>query len=179
MSKVDWSLAPEGATHKETSCQNGFWYKFDFHNNQACFWSGKGWTNPISADAYNDGSMDTMEPRPAKPWSGPEDGLPPIGFRCEAGIPHTSGPDNEVSIIWIEGSVIAYYEIKGNAYAWFAEDDGFYPPAVLEFRAIKTPAQLAADKRETAIRELMDIAQVDCRVTAARLVDAGFKREAV
>lgn len=35
------------------------------------------------------------------------------------------------------------------------------------------------DKRETAIRELMDIAQVDCRVTAARLVDAGFKREVV
>ena len=114
-----------------------------------------------------------------KPWSGPEDGLPPVGFRCEAGIPHTSGPDNEVSIIWIEGSVIAYYEIKGSTYAWFAEDDGFYPPAALEFRAIKTPEQIAAEKRESAIRELMDIAQVDCRVTAARLVDAGFKREVV
>ena len=35
------------------------------------------------------------------------------------------------------------------------------------------------DARETAIRDVMDIAQVDCRVTAARLVDAGFKREVV
>jgi hypothetical protein len=35
------------------------------------------------------------------------------------------------------------------------------------------------DARETAIREIMDIADVDCRVTAARLVDAGFKREVV
>lgn len=105
--------------------------------------------------------------------------MPPVGFRCEAGIPHTSGPDNERSIIWIEGGVIAYHEVNGKTYAWFAEDDGFYPPAILEFRAIKTPEQIAASARETAIRELMDIAQVDCRVTAARLVDAGFKREGV
>jgi hypothetical protein len=47
------------------------------------------------------------------------------------------------------------------------------------FRAIKSNQHIESDARETAIRELMDIAQVDCRVTAARLVDAGFKREVV
>jgi len=52
-------------------------------------------------------------------------------------------------------------------------------PMICKFRAIKTPQEEAAELRETAIRELMDIAQVDCRVTAARLVDAGFKRDVV
>ena len=135
-------------------------------------------SDEISLEFDNGTISAYLEPR-AKQWSGPQDGLPPVGFRCEAGIPHTSGQDNEASIIWIEGRVIAYFEVKGNTYAWFAEDDGFYPPAVLEFRAIKTAEQLAAEQRETAIREIMDIANVDCRVTAARLVDAGFKREVV
>lgn len=164
MSKVDWSLAPEGATHKETSCPNGFWYKFDFHNNQACFWSGKGWTNPISADAYNDGSMDTMEPRPAKPWSGPEDGLPPVGSVVEYGgeqvrvIAHTDNNGHPAAV-----------SQRGETGHIIIALPKYYQPA-------RTPEQKAESARETAIRDVMDIAQVDCRVTAARLVDAGFKR---
>ncbi|MNQ75258.1 hypothetical protein D3C85_900440 [compost metagenome] len=48
-----------------------------------------------------------------------------------------------------------------------------------DFRPIKTPAQLAAEQRETSIREFMDIVGIDCRVTASKAVDAGFKREVV
>ena len=173
MSKVDWSLAPEGATHKETSCPNGFWYKFDFHNNQACFWSGKGWTNPISADAYNDGSMDTMEPRPAKPWSGPEDGLPPTGTVCELRTKRGGWGEAEIKYQGRRGICVwLWVRHDGNS----EQVEWAESPDKLEFRAIRTPAQIASEKRETAIRELMAIAQVDCRVTAARLVDAGFKR---
>lgn len=170
MSKVDWSFAPEGATHKETSCPNGFWYKFDFHNNQACFWSGKGWTNPISADAYNDGSMDTMEPRPAKPWSGPEDGLPPVGTVCEFS-------DIRVTVIThVDQHDCREDEYKKLAVAQKGNRGQIIMGPARCFKPVSTEEQQAADQRETAIRELMDIAQVDCRVTAARLVDAGFKR---
>ena len=168
MSKVDWSLAPEGATHKETSCPNGFWYKFDFHNNQACFWIGKGWTNPISADAYNDGSMDTMELRPAKPWSGPEDGLPPVGSVCEQ--------QTWVNRLWRKVEVVAHFN-KFAVCAW-EESPGDSQVELAPPYDLRLPTD-EIDQRETAIRELMDIAQVDCRVTAARLVDAGFKREVV
>lgn len=176
MSKVDWSLAPDDAQI----------YSPAFNGIHACWYKSVDgevylWCESEPRWSLREAMIGELIERPSeqsKPWSGPEDGLPPVGFRCEAGIPHTSGPDHEISIIWIEGSVIAYYEINGSTYAWFAEDDGFYPPAVLDFRPIKAPDQISAEQRETSIRELMDIAQVDCRVTAARLVDAGFKREA-
>lgn len=63
--------------------------------------------------------------------------LPPVGELVEAAIPHTNGRD-EKSVIWIEGRVIAYHEINGKQYAWFAEDgdNGFYTPNVLQFRPL-------------------------------------------
>lgn len=96
-----------------------------------------------------------------KPWSGPEDGLPPLNTVCQ--MMDDAG-------CWIDVLIIANYD--GYAHGWTsAEKDCFYSNEPNEFR----PVQTNADKRETAIREIMDIAQVDCRVTAARLVDAGFK----
>lgn len=162
---------PVGATHQWLA--NGLYAKRSGDHGCFAVWNYGQWL--WIGDEFNGPMIELKKPT----WSGPQDGLPPVGFRCEAGIPHTSGPDNEVSIIWIEGRVIAYFEVKGNTYAWFAEDDGFYPPAVLEFRAIKTPDQLAAEQRETAVREFMDIVGIDCRVTAGKAVDAGFKREVV
>lgn len=97
-----------------------------------------------------------------KPWSGPEDGLPPVNTSCQM--------QDDVGC-WVDVLIIANYD--GYAHGWqSAGQDCFYSNDPTEFRAASTPEQL----RETAIRELMDIAQVDCRVTAARLVDAGFKR---
>ena len=147
MENIDWSKAPEGATH----CGNlsGMFYRFSGD------YAGKFWSYDLR-EWLKSGAIKDCEPmikRPSAAWSG--EGLPPVGVRCEAAIPHTSGPDNERSFIWIEGSVIAYYEIKGKTYAWFAEDDGFYPPNVLEFRPIRTPEQIAADEREAAIRAIV------------------------
>lgn len=103
-----------------------------------------------------------------KPWSGPEDGLPPVGLECE--VDHGNGKHwDKVTILAHHGEKAIYLDpIRGIHYIWGLAKD---------FRTVRTPDQIASDARETAIRELMDIAQVDCRVTAARLVDAGFKRE--
>lgn len=118
-------------------------------------------------------------PRP-KAWTG--EGLPPVGLRCEAGIPHVSGPNNEIrSVIWIEGCVIAYHIIKGKTYAWFAEDDGFYPPGIFEFRPIRTPEQIAAEERAKAIDAMVaacpypgsDCTRIDCEA----LYDANYRKQ--
>lgn len=106
-----------------------------------------------------------------KPWSGPEDGLPPVGTVCEFND-SCGGQWHKVEIMYVSKHTILIKFFGGE----FQDVEGAYSPEEsVCFRAIKTPEQL----RETAIRELMDIAQVDCRVTAARLVDAGFKREGV
>jgi hypothetical protein len=171
MSKVDWSLAPEGATHKIPTFA-GCWYKIDGY--QVYCWSSAGnWAGPYPIRNYQDGSIDEMVKRPTvKPWSGPEDGLPPVGIACERRFPSVTASSWQGGIILAHGSKKIFFRDNcGDEWAHSFDD--------VEFRAIKTPEQLAAEQRETAIRELMDIAQVDCRVTAARLVDAGFKREVV
>jgi hypothetical protein len=107
-----------------------------------------------------------------KQWSGPQDGLPPVGTVCEYW-------NDE----WERCAVVAHLNSRVAFTCPDDEDDERVyierRPNQHEFRPIKTPQQLAAEQRETAIREIMDIADVDCRVTAAKLVDAGFKREVV
>lgn len=137
----------------------------------------QGGNNPLYWNARDMSSStvreDLLEIIPAtnpqpKPWSGPEDGLPPVGTTCEA-LNGLHDQWRTVLILDHEGSVPTAACRDWENRLWWSQ----------EFRAIETPEQLSASARETAIRELMDIAQVDCRVTAARLVDAGFKREVV
>lgn len=101
-----------------------------------------------------------------QPWSGPEDGLPPVGTVCEV---------KGCMSHYLKWNKVTVFAVRGKTVMFDMEDGRWGQTESHEFRAIQTPEQL----RETAIRELMDIEQVDCRVTAARLVDAGFKREVV
>ena len=170
MNEIDWSKAPEGADKYNT--YNKLFYKGAKPYLQV-FTHG-GWKQSVFVK-----SDERFVCRPTTPsWSG--EGLPPVGVVCEAAIPHTSGPNNERSFIWIEGSVIAYYEIKGKTYAWFAEDDGFYPPSILEFRPIRTPEQIAADERGAAIDEMLAAtpapgSDISLRV-CEKLYDAGYRK---
>ena len=66
---IDWSKAPEGATHKDLKhAPTGFWYKFDFQNDTAayCPHGEKTWVRSGKASEYNDGSMDHMAQRPSE-----------------------------------------------------------------------------------------------------------------
>jgi len=170
MSEIDWAKAPEGATHY---CPGNS--RFYEKVGDSYFVSGQQNYGPVNSP---ESWVKKLVARPSPAWSG--EGLPPVGVRCEAAIPHTSGPDNERNFIWIEGCVIAYYEIKGKTYAWFAEDDGFYPPNTLEFRPIRTPEQIAADEREAAIKEMLEDAgrpdTAKTRDQAQMLYDAGWRK---
>lgn len=160
----DWKLAPEGATHFHFGSvkysahwkKEGYFCVTDFES--------AGWRedfHPITISEYIE------RPQPEhKPWSGPEDGLPPIGSVCEVENPLEHGQWCKVKILAWDAECAVFQAEADYPYVY----DG---QGIEGFRQIRTPEQL----RETAIREVMDIAQVDCRVTAARLVDAGYSRK--
>lgn len=164
MSNLNW---PESATHygAETKEFNPGFYKYV--EGKWLFMSEYGAPNGAWYHVGPGDDAARYVERPSeqpKPWSGPEDGLPPIGIECE-----------------YKGITVRVVTHSGNnggdplAVTQIGERGQIIMATASYFRAIKTPEKIAAEKRETAIRELMDIAQVDCRVTAARLVDAGFK----
>lgn len=166
MSNLNW---PEGATHylrtgdEHTRFRDLSGEKWKFFNALTGQWSQHYFSSEELLQRVD------LIPRPQpKPWSGPEDGLPPTGTVCEHKRVHE----------WQQIEVFAVKpNYNGSNTALFTYGNGCWGGCAEPsfFRAIPSPAQL----RETAIRELMDIAGVDCRVTAARLVDAGFKREVV
>lgn len=158
--------APEDATHYAKYCH----YKV----------IGDTWMVYISDNEWvKSGSMYNGQIKPSdiiqrpqpKPWSGPEDGLPPVNARIYM---HLDESDE-----WILGTVIAHVTLEDGDVAVAHNGKDVFNGYASDFRAIWTPESIESEKRESAIRELMDVAQVDCRVTAARLVDAGFKREVV
>lgn len=80
MSEIDWSKAPEGATHYYEQRKAQFkWFKMDdgvlyrYHPND-------GW-EPSLRNSQPDPVID-LTLRPTQ-WRGPEDGLPPVGTVCE------------------------------------------------------------------------------------------------
>lgn len=135
-----------------------------------------------------EGSMLELVTKPTKPWSGPEDGLPPAGVECE--VDHGNGKHwDKVTILAHHGEKAIYLDpIRGIHYIWGLLKD---------FRTIRTEEQLAAEQRETAIADMAKVlpgAKNECYTfnddgsvrpyahihdVLGLLVDAGFKREVV
>lgn len=161
--EIDWSKAPEGATHYFSAADE--WYMVG-DMDHAMAWAGR-W---IVATMYSY-RKDRMIPRPTTPsWSG--EGLPPVGVACE--VCH-DGQWYETTIIGIDqddGSHV--FKTHGD---YDTPYDGFVSAS--SFRPIRTPEQIAADEREAAIKEIGDmIASVGptFRDQAARLYDAGYRK---
>lgn len=180
MSKVDWSLAPEGATHflpAQSDAHTDIWLKMKEGIVLSVGYSGiHEWTHNYTKACQPCTNIKRAIERPKQPqvWSGPEDGLPPVGTICEARILLPG----ESNYLWRLCEVVYQNDEMSKSELLVVDIERTTARWADEFRAIKTEEDIARNERETAIRELMDIAQVDCRVTAARLVDAGFKREA-
>lgn len=155
---------------------------YKFIGDSGLFWKDSRSEWLLASSRHNYPAM--IERPTVKQWSGPQDGLPPIGMRVEIfASADEYAPDwsRYADHIGQTVTVIAHQEAQSKQpiAVYSCENDGRYEYHSLVascFKPVRTPEQQAADKRESAIRELMDIAQVDCRVTAARLVDAGFKR---
>ena len=188
MSNLNW---PESATHygAETKEFNPGFYKYV--EGKWLFMSEYGAPNGVWYHVGPGDDAARYVERPSeqtKPWSGPEDGLPPVGVECE--VDHGNGKHwDKVTILAHHGEKAIYLDpIRGIHYIWGLLKD---------FRTIRTEEQLAAEQRETAIADMAKVlpgAKNECYTfnddgsvrpyahihdVLGLLVDAGFKREVV
>jgi hypothetical protein len=134
MKEIDWSKAPEGATHYFPL--TGEWYKAG-DAGLARAWTGS-WVLAIMYESR----FKQMIKRP-QPWNGK--GLPPVGTVCTA--KWCGSEQGEVTVLFIGEE---YAVLKNKAFK--QEQCGLINEYV--FSPIRTPEQIAADEREAAISEL-------------------------
>lgn len=165
--EIDWSKAPEGATHWAPATDRFFPSFMKLENGQ---WfcqkaNGRGW----AIDTSNDCSCRYI-PRPS-PWSG--EGLPPVGTVCEYQVRGYGE--------WHRATILAHH----NGHAWATGDDEkhcFTVPPHGNFRPIKTPEQIAAEERLDRVHAIEGIMlrgqELALTVTqiAAAIDDAGYRK---
>lgn len=136
---IDWSKAPEGATHKDLKyAPTGFWYKFDFHSDTAayCPHDEYQWVSSGKASEYaNDGSMDDMAVRQAV----------------------TTSP-NGATHKW---SVSGQFAKRSGGKCWAVWQDHEWLWIGDEFRGEMVPL---VDHREQTRQEIIDLASKRCGI---------------
>lgn len=142
---IDWSNAPEGATHWEPAgheFSEGWMLK---EGDDWFYWSKVSQTwfyDHTSCDASAEREA-TFEARPQEDWDG--QGLPPVGITRES---WRSGVRRIVKILG-----------HGDEYIFVREDDGREILLSIgdgrEFRPLRTTEQIAAEEREKAVQEML------------------------
>lgn len=163
MSNVDWSKAPEGATHWMPESQ--YW--------EARFWKREGKANYVFEGGEWKSSLAKPFGHPAlviRPdttqWNG--EGLPPVGAYIEVFHPiygwigaRSVGSDGEAAIV--------------------RTNDGYAGAFPHQMRPIRTPEQIAAEERERAIKEMWSVYWQPHAATAMEglglLYDAGYRKQ--
>ena len=158
MNEIDWSQAPEGATHYNHTCFD--WYKVGSH--EPFFWNGRAWA---PARFWDDSKHDCIQRPTAPSWSG--EGLPPAGVDIEV-LHELYG--------WIGARVVGQ---DGEA-AIVRTNDGYAGAFQHQMRPIRTPEQSAADEREAAIDAMLAAtpapgSDISLRV-CEQLYDAGYRK---
>ncbi|HFQ7428301.1 TPA: hypothetical protein ACHSVW_005954 [Pseudomonas aeruginosa] len=185
---IDWSKAPEGATHYQPESR-GFhaaWFRLQGGKAREMWVVIPGGAlEQIIDPTVFDESMQNLIARPAEPATWDGQGLPPVGIEAE--------------IIW-DSTDVAYYRAKILAhdedrvvFRWCeGESKGQYGSyAVLNFgilptfRPPRTPEQIAAEEREKAIDAMLDLdpphesgfGMTSRRQFCEILFDAGYRRQ--
>lgn len=144
---IDWSKAPEGATHymPETESSHAVWVMVSGNTRLAWLASGD---SSWEIDRSLEEDREYLIPRPAQQWNG--EGLPPVGTECEILNNDLSNAAWEKCTILFSGKHRIVYDSES-----CSERVGYRD--CLQFRPIKTPAQIAADEREAAIEAMWKI----------------------
>ena len=128
MSEIDWSKAPEGATHcapeglsrEPRVC----WYRR--HEDRWEYFSPnrREWRRSANGQEFHD----RLIPRPTQ-WRGPEDGLPPVGTVAMGKMPAWRKEEKCKVIAHLHGSCVVVYGLGDNLDRWstLAWCDQFYP----------------------------------------------------
>ena len=162
--EVDWSKAPEGATHynAERICP---WLK---ETPASYFAEDKGvWFNYSSSESAMDDIRNAVK-RPQE-WDG--SGLPTIGTGCA----YYSTDRQE----WGDCEIVAHH--NGKVVAVDTGDGSAFILPAASFLKIKTPEQIAAEERQHAIDEMNDLILgwgVEKRMLSV-LYDAGYRKTEV
>ncbi|WP_273627174.1 hypothetical protein [Pseudomonas aeruginosa] len=168
---IDWTKAPEGATHWEPRRDE---YREAWMKNAAdkwFFWGSRreAWIEESGISAEREA---TFEARPQETWDGR--GLPPVGtvVRVEPhntmwGFSSTSG---------YERKILAYY----GEYVWLGHAETPLETTRIDkvdFRPLSTPEQIAAEERAKAIEEMCFAVETLTVKQAKALFDAGYRRQ--
>jgi hypothetical protein len=166
MKEIDWSKAPEGATHAGINAKGsvGYFYRlpgvlgdYDYWNAtlaDAKWSSGKG--NP---------ALSKLITRPSPAWSG--EGLPPVGTVC----------DYKTSLgLWVAVEITGHARL-GICFVQPERGGENYVSLTAQFRPRRTPEQIAAYEREAAIEEMRVAAGSRNNFPFAELYDAGYRKQ--
>ena len=162
---IDWSKAPEGATHWEPSSYEfaeGWMRKV---GDKWSYWleGSKVWGLSGPACCVSAEREATFEERPQEPWNG--QGLPPVGIAVEwLSWPHG----------WVGGRVVGH----DGKVTVVSHNDGYTGCHPYQVRPMPTPEQIAAEEREQAINEMraiIDSAGPTVHAKLAALYDAGWR----
>ena len=163
---IDWSKAPEDATHKDpdTDC----FYKIVKDVWHLIYGDGE---SVVSASLYNGETKPSYlieRPKKQDAWDG--EGLPPVNCFCEA--------LDEYADSWVKVEIYAHTEFMGETHACAKNGTDMFYGLAHEFRAIKTAEQLAEEERKSQIEVMHKIymeGASEHKGGLAALYDAGYK----
>ncbi len=178
---IDWTKAPEGATHYQPESR-GFhaaWFRLQGGEARE-MWvviPGGALEHIIDPTAFDE-SMQNLIARPVEPatWNGK--GLPPVGTVCEYRCHDSCEPN-----VWTAVHVLAHAAHGSDTAMLLAEDDNGEPRTMYgriwvpgTCRPLRTPEQIAAEEREKAIEEMCFAVETLTVKQAKALYDAGYRR---
>ena len=164
MTNIDWSKAPEGATHYRAGVESP-WHNSDsksFYSESIKCWM------PYGRHDHFENAMLYAIPRPTEQpqWSG--EGLPPIGTEVEY---YSAAHDGE----WFKGKVLGYHD----KYVWMLESHDnepcTYSISELQFRPIKSERDQQIDALLSVIQSLPFFS--NSRDIVAEMYDKGVRVE--
>lgn len=165
MKEIDWSKAPEDATHfwPNLTCLLG-WYKVS--ENNVWVYDG-GWVKSLASSSEL--NVDPVIERPKQAWDG--EGNPPVGTVCDIRL--VGGDWWRAKIQYITRTMCVWAYIYDGITESAAENS--QATYNIEFRPIKTQEQIAAEEREKAIDEMRIAVGSHNSFPFTELYDAGYR----
>ncbi|WP_434529689.1 hypothetical protein ACRS64_17785 [Pseudomonas aeruginosa] len=164
---IDWSTAPEGATHWEPKGPDFYegWMKKE--GNEWFYWgegANKWFKGKLSCNVSAEREA-TFEARPQEAWDG--QGLPPVGAKC---LTNRNDFLREVTILCHgKTRTFVFDHVSQEEICLELKDRVFLP--------IRTPEQIAAEEREKAIEEMCFAEETLTVKQAKALYEAGYRRQ--
>lgn len=164
---IDWSKAPEGATHWEPTGPefNEGWMKKE--GNEWFYWSdgsNRWFQGRLSCNVSAEREA-TFEARPQETWDG--QGLPPVGAKC---LTNRNDFLREVTIL-------CHGKTKTFVFDHVSQEEICLVLKDRVFLHIRTPEQIAAEQREKAIEEMCFAEETLTVKQAKALYGAGYRRQ--